>query len=223
MVAPVRRESAAAEPNAMNEPTRLLIADDHPILRAGMRALLSAHDDLVVVGEAANGLEAVALWDEARPDIGLFDLRMPALDGVGALLKIRERHPQAAIVIVTTIVADADLDRAIAAGAGAYLYKDAPVSEIVACIRWLRRGPAQAHPSIEGRLTRRAIEEALTPREGEVLSGIARGWSNRRVADELQVAEGTVKTHLKRIFGKLYARNRTEAVVIARRKGLLTQ
>ena len=183
----------------MNEPTRLLIADDHPILRAGMRALLSSHDDLVVVGEAADGSEAVALWDEASPDIGLFDLRMPSLDGVGALRKIRERHPQAAIVILTTIVADADLDRAIDAGASAYLYKDAAVSEIVACIRWLRRGAAAPHPSIEARLARQAIEETLTPREGEVLSGIARGWSNQRVADELQVAEGTVKTHLKRV------------------------
>jgi two-component system NarL family response regulator len=205
----------------MNAPTRLMIADDHPLIRAGLRALLSAHDDLAVVGEAADGAEAVAVWDQSSPDVGLFDLRMPTLDGVQALLRIRQRQPQAAVVILTSMVGDADIDRVVRAGAKAYLPKDVGITEIVACIREVRRSGQYAQPLLKSRLAGRGVEEALTEREGEVLSGIARGWSNQRVADELEIAEGTVKTHLKRIFGKLYARNRTEAVVIARRKGLL--
>ena len=101
----------------MNEPTRLMIADDHPLIRAGLRALLSAHDDLAVVGEAADGAEAVAVWDQSSPDVGLFDLRMPTLDGVQALLRIRQRQPQAAVVILTSMVGDADIDRVVRAGA----------------------------------------------------------------------------------------------------------
>lgn len=205
----------------MNTPTRLVIADDHPVIRAGLSALLATYGDLEVVGEAANGVEAVALWDQMRPDVGLFDLRMPALDGLGALGRIRERDPRAAIVILTTLTGDADIDRVIGAGANAYLRKDAGMAEIVACIQSVHRTGECAQPLVRARLARRAVEEALTPRECEVLAGIARGWSNRRVGAELNVSEGTVKTHLKRIYGKLYARNRTEAVVVARRKGLL--
>jgi two-component system NarL family response regulator len=205
----------------MNDPIRIVIADDHPVIRAGLRDLLSSHGDFVVAAEAADGLEAVAVWHETQPDVGLFDLRMPGLDGLEALQRIRERQPQAAIVILTTMTSEADMDRALASGANAYLPKEASMAEIVGCLRAIRRGAPYLHANMEKRLVDRAVEERLTPREGEVLTGIARGWSNRRVADELKIAEGTVKTHLKRIFGKLYARNRTEAVVIARRKGLL--
>ena len=205
----------------MDQPTRLLIADDHPVIRAGMRALLSSHDDLVVVGEAADGVEAVALWRESSPDVGLFDLRMPGLDGIEALSRIRECQPHAAIVILTTLAGEADIDRAIGADASAYLPKDAHLADIVDCIRTVRLGGHGRHASVQRRLSSRVVDEPLTPREREVLGGIARGWSNRRVADELRIGPGTVKTHLKRLFGKLYARNRTEAVVIARRKGLL--
>jgi len=205
----------------MNDPIRLVIADDHPVIRAGLRALLSSHAEFVIAGEASNGLQAVEVWREAKPDVGLFDLRMPGLDGLEALKRIRTQHPQAAIVILTTMASEADMDRAVAAGANAYLPKQSSTAEIVGCIRAVRRGAPYVHPGVQKRLVERAVEEPLTPREGEVLSGIARGLSNRRVARELNIAEGTVKTHLKRIFGKLYARNRTEAVVIARRKGLL--
>jgi two-component system, NarL family, response regulator len=205
----------------MNDPVRIVIADDHPVIRAGLCALLSSHGDFVVAGEAANGLEAVEVWHEMRPDVGLFDLRMPGLDGLEALQRIREHQPQAPIVILTTIASEADMDRAVAAGANAYLPKEATMTEIVGCIEAVRHGAPYVHAGVQKRLIERALEEPLTPREGEVLAGIAHGWSNRRVADELKIAEGTIKTHLKRIFGKLYARNRTEAVVIARRKGLL--
>jgi two-component system NarL family response regulator len=205
----------------MNDPIRVVIADDHPVIRAGLRDLLSSHGDFVVAGEAADGRQAVDVWHETKPDVGLFDLRMPGLDGLDALRQIREQQPQAAIVILTTMTSEADMDRAVAAGANAYLPKEASMGEIVGCLRAVRRGAPYVHVGVQKRLVERAVEEPLTAREGEVLTGIARGWSNRRVADDLKIAEGTVKTHLKRIFGKLYARNRTEAVVIARRKGLL--
>jgi len=205
----------------MNDPVRLMIADDHPVIRAGLRVLLSSHGDFVVAGEAADGLQAVDIWQETKPDVGLLDLRMPGIDGLEALRRIREQEPQAAIVILTSMTSEADMDRAIAAGANAYLPKQSSIAEIVSCIRAVRCGAPFVHAGVQKRLAERAVEEQLTPREGEVLAGVARGLSNRRVADELKVAEGTIKTHLKRIFGKLYARNRTEAVVIARRKGLL--
>jgi two-component system NarL family response regulator len=205
----------------MNDPIRIVIADDHPVIREGLRDLLSSHGDFIVAGEAADGLQAVDVWHETKPDVGLFDLRMPGLDGLEALHRIREQQPQAAIVILTTMTSEADVDRAVAAGANAYLPKQSSMAEIVGCIQAVRHGAPYVHAGVQKRLVERAVEESLTPREGEVLTGIARGWSNRRVAEELEIAEGTVKTHLKRIFGKLYARNRTEMVVIARRKGLL--
>ena len=205
----------------MNAPTRILIADDHPAIRAGLRALLSLHDDLTLVGEASDGLEAVALWYETSPDIGLFDLRMPALDGAEALRRIREHRPQADVILLATLSRQADIQRAVDAGASAYLRKDVGMSEIVACIRSVRMGAPSLAARVTGRLPVRAALEPLTPRETEILDGIGRGWSNRRVADALRIGEGTVKTHLKRIYGKLYARNRTEATVIARGQGLL--
>ena len=206
----------------MTQPTRLLIADDHPAIRAGLRTLLSSCDDLDVVGEAADGLEAVALWRETRPHIGLFDLGMPGLDGVGALQGVREHDPLATIIILTALATDADIDRAIGAGANAYLHKDAELSEIVDCIRSVRLGAPRVHASVQSRLSSRIGEDPLTRREVDVLHAIARGWSNRRVAAELRIGESTVKTHLKRVFGKLRSANRTEAVVVARRKGLLS-
>ncbi|HEX6704110.1 MAG TPA: response regulator transcription factor [Albitalea sp.] len=205
----------------MNAPTRLVIADDHPIVRAGLRTLLSSQDDLTVVGEACDGLEAVALWQETTPDIGLFDLRMPTLDGIEALRRIRAHSPQAAVIILTAMARDADIDRAVAAGARACLRKDAGTSEILACVRSVRSGAPWAWGTVNGRSSKRSAQEPLTPRESEVLEGIARGWSNRRVAEALGIGDGTVKTHLKRVYDKLYARNRTEAVVIARGKGLI--
>jgi len=205
----------------MNVPTRLLIADDHPVIRAGLRALLSSHPDLAVVGEASDGLEAVALWRETLPDIGVFDLRMPGLDGIDALRRIREHQAQAAAIILTALAREADIDRAVDAGARACLHKDAGISDIVAYIRSVRMGASLPSGRAAGRASRPAAREPLTRRESDVLEGIARGWSNQRVAGALGIGDGTVKTHLKRVYGKLYARNRTEAVAIARSKGLL--
>lgn len=205
----------------MYAPTRIVIADDHPVIRSALCALLSSQPDLTVVGEASDGNEAVALWHEAKPDVGLFDFWMPTLDGVAALRRIRELQPQATVIMLTTFGRDVDIRRAIDAGARGYLPKDAAVSEIVACIRSVRDGGQRELDRIRGRLSKQAAPEPLTPREAEVLEVIAGGRSNRAVGELLGIGEGTVKTHLKRIYGKLYARNRTEAVAMARTKGLL--
>jgi DNA-binding NarL/FixJ family response regulator len=205
----------------MNVPTRIVIADDHAIIRAGLLALLSSHSDLTVVGEASNGVEAVALWRETRPDVGLFDLRMPGLDGIEALRQIRKQQPQATVIVLTAMARDADIERAIDAGASGYLAKDAPISEIVAGIRSARAGESRELDRLKRRLSKLAAHEALTPREAEVLQGVAGGRSNHRISEVLGIGEGTVKTHLKRIYGKMAVRNRTEAVAVARQKGLL--
>lgn len=205
----------------MNAPTRVMIADDHAILRAGLRALLSSHGDLAIVGEASDGAETIALWRETKPDVGLFDLNMPTLDGAEALRQIREHQPQAAVIMLTTLARDADIERAVGAGARAYLLKDTATSEIVACIRSVLNGDPRVLDHMKKRLSNRATVEPLTSREKEVLEGIATGRSNQCIATMLGIGTGTVKTHLKRIFGKLCARNRTEAVVIARERGLL--
>jgi DNA-binding NarL/FixJ family response regulator len=205
----------------MNARTRVFLADDHSIIRAGLRALLSSQGDLDVVAEASDGCEAVALWHEVHPDVGLFDLRLPTLDGVEALRRIRQRQPHAAIIMLTALAREVDVERAIAAGARGYLLKDAAIAEIVAGIRSVRNGEPRELGRMRSRLAGQEISEPLTPREAEVLQGIARGRSNRSVADLLGIGAGTVKTHLKRIYGKLYARNRTEAVALARTKGLL--
>ncbi|MDM0112323.1 response regulator transcription factor [Variovorax sp. J22R133] len=205
----------------MSTPTRILIADDHSMIRAGLRALLSSQADLCVVGEASNGDEAIALWQETRPDVGLFDMRMPTLDGVEALRRIRSRQPQAAVIMLTTLAREVDVERAIGAGARGYLLKDAALTEIVDCIHSVRNGEVRELGRMKSRLSMRDAPEPLTLREAEVLEGIALGRSNRSVAQALGIGEGTVKTHLKRVYGKLYARNRTEAIVVARRKGLL--
>ncbi|MGJ7506270.1 response regulator [Variovorax sp. GT1P44] len=205
----------------MNVPTRILLADDHSIIRTGLRALLSSQAELAVVGEASDGHEAIALWQETRPDVGLFDIRMPVLDGVEALRRIQEQHPQAAVIMLTTLARAGDVERAFGAGARGYLVKDAAMSEIVACIHSIRSGDAREFGRMASRLSNRDTANPLTPRETEVLEGIALGRSNRSVAEALGIGEGTVKTHLKRVYGKLYARNRTEAIVVAHRKGLL--
>ena len=198
-----------------------MVADDHAIIRTALSALLSSEPDVLVVGEASDGNEAVARWQETRPDVGLFDMCMPDLDGVEALRRLRALDPQARVIMLTTWGREVDIERALDAGARGYVLKDAGLPEIVACIRSVRKGEPHELDRMKGRLSKRSTAERLTPRETRVLADIARGASNRLVAAALGIGEGTVKTHLKRIYGKLYARNRTEAIAVARAKGLL--
>ncbi|MDW8319542.1 MAG: response regulator transcription factor [Anaerolineae bacterium] len=197
---------------------RLLIADDHPVVRDGLRGMLAGQPDLQVVGEAGDGAAAVALAAELLPDVILMDLRMPVLDGVAAIRQIRARQPAAAILVLTTYDTDSDILPAIEAGATGYLLKDAPREELYRAIRATSRGETVLAPAVAARLLgkmRAPAEEKLSARELEVLSLVARGASNAEIAQALHISEATVKSHLLHIFGKLGVADRAAAVTAA--------
>ncbi len=199
----------------------VLVADDHVIIRDGVASILRAQEGFTVVGEAANGREAVDLWRKHRPRITLMDLSMPVMDGVAAIEAIRAEDPKALIIILTTYDGETDIYRGISAGAKGYLLKDVPRTELVHCLRTVDGGGTYLSTFVVDRLTAHVAAENLTEREIEVLGLVAAGAGNREIAARLFISEGTVKTHLKSILGKLDATSRTEAVAIAGRRGLL--
>lgn len=208
----------------MTAPVRLLIADDHPIVRAGFEGMLAEMPDLEVVGEAENGEEAVRLAERLRPDVVLMDLRMPVVDGVEATHRIKEGDPNANVLVLTTYDSDADILRAIEAGATGYLLKDTPREELFRAIRAAARGEPVLAPSVTARLMKRTqtpTSAALSGREIEVLELVARGGSNKELARELHLSEATVKSHLIHIFDKLGVTDRTAAVTVALERGIL--
>jgi DNA-binding NarL/FixJ family response regulator len=203
---------------------RLLIADDHPVVRDGLRGMLANEADFEVVGEAASGAEAVLLTERERPDVVLMDLQMPGVDGATATAEITERFPGTRVLVLTTYDTDADILRAVEAGATGYLLKDAPRERLFPAIRSAARGETVLAPTVATRLVNRMrvpAEEALTSREIEVLGLVARGSSNADVAASLFISEATVKTHLLHIFGKLGVDDRTAAVVSALERGII--
>jgi two-component system NarL family response regulator len=200
---------------------RILIADDHTVVREGLVSLVKRKADMAVVAEATNGREAVDLWKEHRPDVTLLDLRMPELDGVGAIKEIRQLDPEAHIVVLTTFDGDEDIYRAIRAGAKAYLLKDTAREALMECIRRVHAGETCLPPALAAKLAGRVSGEALSAREIEVLQRIAAGGSNKEIGAELFISEGTVKTHVKSIFSKLDVVSRTEAIATASRRGLI--
>jgi DNA-binding NarL/FixJ family response regulator len=203
---------------------RLLIADDHPIVRAGLLDILSSQPDFEVVGEAGTGAEAVTLASRLRPQVVLMDLRMPEMDGVEAIAQIKESHPDINILVVTTYDSDADILPAIETGATGYLLKDTPRKELFEAIRAAAHGKLLLAPTVAARLMERMrgpTEEALSGRELEVLALVAKGASNREVANQLYISEATVKSHLIHIFGKLNVADRTAAVTVALERGML--
>ncbi|WP_336920696.1 response regulator transcription factor [Aquipuribacter sp. SD81] len=205
-------------------PVRVLVADDHPVVRAGIVGLLSGEPDVEVVGQAADGEEAVTLHERLRPDVLLTDLRMPRLDGAGATERVLARDPGAAVLVLTTYDTDADILRAVEAGARGYLLKDCPAEVLVQGLRAAARGETVLAPQVAARLVRRVRAPAapsLTPRETDVLRGVAEGWSNAEIGRRLFIGEATVKTHLLRVFAKLDVDDRTRAVVVAQQHGLL--
>ncbi len=204
---------------------RILLADDHPVVREGLRGMLSAEPDIEVVGEAASGAEAVALFSARRPDVVLMDLRMPGGDGVDAIAKIRAGHESdVRIIVLTTFDTDADILRAVEAGAAGYLLKDSPRADLLRAIRAAARGETVLAPVVAGRLVSRVRgprPETLSARETEVLALVARGMTNFQIGRALFVSEATVKTHLTRACAKLGVTGRTAAVTKAMETGAL--
>ncbi len=200
---------------------RVLIADDHAIVREGLAAVLAREPDIEVVGEAGDGVEAVAAWCRLRPDVTLLDLRMPGGDGVTATATLRALDARARIVILTTYDGDDDVARGLTAGAAGYLLKDVSPSALAAAVRRVHRGDTVLDHAVAGKLAQHMQAEPLTPREREVLEQLGRGLSNRAIGDELGIGEGTVKLHMKSLLAKLDAGSRAEALVIAVRRGFL--
>jgi DNA-binding NarL/FixJ family response regulator len=200
---------------------RVLIADDHITVLAGLASIIGMQPDMVVVAEAANGRKAVELWLKHRPDVTLLDLRMPMLDGVGVISEIRQKESAARFVILTTYDADNEIYRAIRAGARGYLLKDARREDMLECIRKVHRGETCIPPALVEKLAASMSGEALTGREVEVLTLLARGKSNKEIAAILFISETTVKGHLRNIFTKLNVLSRTEATATALRRGLV--
>lgn len=203
---------------------RVLIADDHPVVRSGLAGMLGVEPDVEVVGEAADGAEAVALARDLAPDLVLMDLRMPVLDGATATARITEELPAVHVLVLTTYETDADILRAVEAGATGYLLKDTPRDQLVAGVRAAARGESALSPTVARRLVqqlRGGDADRLTPRELEVLAGVSRGLSNAAIGRALFITEATVKTHLLRAFGKLGVDDRTRAVTVAMERGIL--
>ena len=203
---------------------RIVIADDHPIVRSGLIGLLASQDDFAVVAEASDGRELVAAVQRTRPDVVLTDLRMPALDGVGAIREMCAANPGLKVLVLTTYDTDADILCAVEAGATGYLLKETPREELFGAIRPTALGKSVLSPSVASRLVGRAREpgdKGLSAREIEVLMLVAKGTSNKLIARELEIGETTVKTHLLHIFSKLGVDDRTAAVTTAVERGII--
>ncbi|MET9310559.1 response regulator transcription factor [Kribbella sp. NPDC003505] len=206
---------------------RVLVVDDHPVVRSGLSGMLSVTDDISVVGEAGDGSEALALVESTLPDVVLMDLRMPRMDGVAATGAIVSGYPSTRVLVLTTYDTDTEILHAVEAGAAGYLLKDTPHVELLNGIRAAARGETVLAPPVAARLMSRLRTPAApaaaqpSPRELEVLAAVARGLSNAEIGRELFIGEATVKTHLQRLFAKLDVDDRTRAVTVAIERGLL--
>jgi DNA-binding NarL/FixJ family response regulator len=200
---------------------RILTVDDHQLLREGIAAVLGAQEDMTLVAEASNGREAIETFRRVRPDVTLMDLRMPDMTGIEAIVAIRAEFPGARIIVLTTYAGDAQAAAALKAGASGYLLKNLVRKELIETIRAVHSGKRRIPPEIATEIAEHVADDALTEREIEVLRGVAAGKSNKLIAAELDISEETVKTHMKSILPKLDASDRTHAVMIALRRGIL--
>ena len=200
---------------------RVLIVDDHALLRTGVANIINQEADLCVVAEAGNGLEAIEAFEQYHPDVILLDLRMPVMEGVEAVRRIRERDPRARVIVLTTYDTDDEISRALKAGAKAYVLKDIAADELVRCIRAVLAGTTYLAPAAAAKLADGVMHVQLTPRELAALRLMADGKANKEIAHELGISARTVKTHLGHLFEKLGVASRTEAVKVATRRGLV--
>jgi two-component system NarL family response regulator len=211
-----------AEPEASaREPGRVLLVDDHALFRTGVANIINQERDLRVVAEAGNGVEAVAAFERHHPDVTLLDLRMPVMDGVEVVRRIRALDSQARVVVLTTYDTDDEIARALKAGAKAYVLKDISADDLVACIRDVLAGKTYLAPAAAAKLAEGVTHVQLTPRELATLRLTADGKANKEIATELGISERTVKTHLGHLFEKLGVTSRTEAIKVATRRGLV--
>jgi DNA-binding NarL/FixJ family response regulator len=209
------------EEQTQQAPIRVLCVDDHPIVRKGIASLLANETDIVLVGEASNGKEALRLFRAFRPDVTLMDLRMPDTDGISASRAIREEFPEARIIALTSYDGDQDIYQALEAGVRGYLLKEMVHTDVLRAIRTVHSGKRLMPPEVAERLSEYFPQIALTPREVEVLSFVAKGLANKDIANHLGTASGTIKMHVQNIIGKLGAADRTHAVTIALERGIL--
>lgn len=200
---------------------RILTVDDHPLLRDGIAAVFSGQEDMTLVGQASDGREAIESFRQLRPDVTLMDLRMPDMSGIEAIAAIRAEFPHARIIVLTTYAGDAQAAAALKAGAAGYLLKNMVRKELIDTIRAVHAGKRRIPPEIATEIAEHVADDALTNREIQVLQRVAAGKSNKLIAVELAISEGTVKTHMKSILPKLDASDRTHAVMIALKRGIL--
>ena len=205
----------------LGKPIRILTVEDHPVFRAGLTTIITSEPDLLLIGQATNGAEAIAEFRRHRPDITLMDLRLPGINGTDTLIAIRGEYPHARIIMLTTADGDVDIQRAMRAGAWGYILKSTPQQELLKVVRSVHAGRRQVPPEVAVRLAEHLGKEDLTTRELEVLRLIRDGYRNKQIADQLTIAETTVSFHIKNLVDKLEANDRTHAVTIALRRGLL--
>ena len=200
---------------------RVFSVDDHPLLREGIAAVINNEPDMEIVAQAASGREAIQIFRELRPEVTLMDLRLPDISGIDAVIAIRSEFPDARIVMLTTFEGDVEIQRALAAGARGYILKNMPPKELAEAVRQVHAGKKRIPAAVAAHLAEHLSDEALTERERDVLQHVAGGNRNRDIADRLFISEETVKVHIKHIMEKLGASDRTEAVTIAVRRGII--
>jgi DNA-binding NarL/FixJ family response regulator len=204
-----------------SDPIRIFVVDDHPIVRGGIAALLATQPDMTLVAEASNGREAIQQFRTLKPGITLMDIQMPEVDGIDALMTIRAEFPDARVIMLTTYVGDVQAMRALKAGAQGYLLKTLLQKELLRTIRDVHAGRRRIGQDVAAELAEHATDDALSPREVDVLQLVADGNSNKRIADRLELSEDTVKGHVKNILSKLGANDRTHAVTIGIKRGIM--